>query len=306
MFRLPQNASCLRPVPRRICCTVVFLASCALPPVRAQESHPGPLNPPPEHDVRRLSNEAKPEAPPAVPPAEIIRRFSAREDEFFASRGRFGFRKIIRVEEFGEDGKVSGQLQVTTVPVRASDGKVYEKIVELPPSTLHTLRLAPEDLAALGQIPMFPLATAQLAHYDLTYAGKEQVDELNCYVFRVKPKVVERAHAFFEGIVWVDDQDLDIVRTYGKWVTDLGDYHSPEFPFTLFDTYRENVQGKYWFPAYTRSDDAVQLKDREVRVRLVVLWKEYAPVAPAGPAAAPAPAPSPAATSTPSPQAVPH
>jgi hypothetical protein len=306
MLSLCQVPWCSQPVPRRICFTVVVFAVLALPPVRAQESHPGPLNPPPEHEVHRISTEGKPEAPPPVPPTEIIRRFSSKEDEFLATRARFGFRKSIRVEEFGEDGKVSGQFQMSTVPTVASDGKVYEKIVELPRSTLHTLRLAPEDLATLAQIPLFPLTTAQLTHYELTYSGKEQVDELNCYVFRVKPKVVERTHAFFEGIVWVDDQELEVVRTYGKWVTDLGDYHSPELPFTLFDTYRENVQGKYWFPAYARSDDAVQLKDHEVRVRLVVLWKDYSPSTAAGAAAAPAPAASPAAASTPSPQTAPH
>jgi hypothetical protein len=274
--------------------TLAFCLALALLPARGQEARPGPITPPPGHDVRRLSTNPTPEAPPPLPPEQIIRRFSQKEDEFLAARAHFGFRKTIRIEEFGEDGKLSGEFQVTTVPMFASDGKLYEKIMDQKPSTLHSLRLEPEDILTLGHMPLFPLTTAQLVSYSLTYAGKEQIDEVNCYIFRVKPKAVERAHAFFEGLVWVDDHDLEVVRTYGKWVTDLGDYHSPQLPFTLFDTYRENTQGKFWFPAYARSDDSLYLKDREVRVRLIIRWQDYVPLPSAAPAAAPGSAPAPA------------
>lgn len=256
----------------------------------AQEARPGPMTPPPEHKVRRMGTEAKPEAPPPIPPEEMIRRFSQKEDAFLTVRAQYGYRKTIRVQEFDEQGRVSGEFQVVTEPVVGSDGKPYERILEGPPSTLRLLRLAPEDLESLGRIPAFPLTTGQLSKYDVTYVGKEQVDEVNCYLFRVKPKVVERTRAYFEGLVWVDDQDLEAVKTYGKWVTELGDVHSPTLPFTLFDTYRENVEGKYWFPAYARADDAIRLKDGEVRIRLTIRWTDYKPLTAS---AAPAPRPQP-------------
>ena len=281
------------------CLAILFSLVPALMPVCAQEAGPGPIAPPPGHEVHQIPTTAEPAGPPPIPPEEIIRRFSQKEDEFAAARPHFGFRKTIRVEEFGEDGKAAGELHLTTVPVAAADGKMYEKIVEQSHSTLRYLRLEPEDFEALARIPLFPLATAQLPHYNITYAGKERVDEVNCYVFAVKPKAVERARAYFDGLVWVDDQDLEVVRTYGKWVTDLGDFHSPQLPFTLFDTYRENVQGKYWFPDYARSDDSVHLKDQEVRVRLVIRWQEYAPPNDTRSPAPPAPAPAPASVSAP-------
>jgi hypothetical protein len=264
-------------------CGVTWLLSASAVP--AQEARPGPITPPPEHNVRRMGTEAKPEAPPPVPPEQIIHKFSQKEDEFLTARARYGYHKTIRVQEFDDQGKVSGEFEVSTEPVIGSDGKLYEKVVAGPPSTLRILRLEPEDLESLGRIPAFPLTTSQLSKYDLTYAGKEQVDEVNCYLFRVKPKVVERTRAYFEGLVWVEDQDLEVVRTYGKWVTELGEVHSPTLPFTLFDTYRENVEGKYWFPAYSRSDDSIRLKDGEVRVRLVIRWADYKPLAAPVPAA---------------------
>jgi hypothetical protein len=93
-------------------------------------------------------------------------------------------------------------------------------------------------------------------------------------------------------VVWIDDHDLAVVKTYGKWVTELGDVHSPVLPFTLFDTYRENVEGKFWFPNYARSDDSIRRKNGEVRLRLTVRWTDYKPAAGAPKIQSPAAAPS--------------
>lgn len=257
----------------------------------AQDSRPGPIAPPPEHRVRRVGVEPRAEAPPPLPAEEILRRFAQKEDGYLAARARYAARKIIRVQEFGSDGNPAGEYQIVMELALASDGKLYERVVTQPPSTLRFLRFEPEDLVSLVRFPAFPLVSSQLPKYDLTYMGKEQVDEINAYLFRVKPKAVERTRAYFEGLVWVDDQFLEVVKTYGKWVTETGDVHSPQLPFTFIETYRENVEGKYWFPAYARSDDSLLLKDGEVRLRLTVRWTDYKPLAaPANPPSSPPPA----------------
>jgi hypothetical protein len=104
---------------------------------------------------------------------------------------------------------------------------------------------------------------------------------------------VERAHYYFEGIVWVDDVYLDLVKSYGKWVNDLGDMRSATMPFSIFETYRENVDGKFWIPNYMRSDGMLNLKDQNVPVRLVVKWTDFKPVSAAAPAPAATPPPAP-------------
>jgi hypothetical protein len=256
--------------------------------VYAQEASQGPLTPPPEHNVRRISIEPVPEAPPSLPPEEIIRRFSQKEDEYLLARSRYGYRKTVRLEEFSPNGKPSGQLLLVTEPRLTADGKVYEKTVEKPQSTLQYLELGPEDYQSLARLPAYPLTTSQLAKYDLKYLGKELVDEIDCYIFQVKPKAVERARAYFEGIVWVDAKYLEVVKTYGSWVNDLGPVRSPTIPFALFETYRENVDGKFWFPNYMRSDDTLHLQDKEVTVRLVIKWTDFKPLTAATPAAVPA------------------
>ncbi len=248
-------------------------------PLGAQETPQGPLAPPPEHHVTRVGNEPEPPAPPSLPESEIIRRFSQKEDQYLLSRARYSYRKTIRLQEFGPDGQPSGEFVVVTQPARDAEGKLFEKVVEKPRNTLPHLFLRAEDLEGLQRIPAFPLTTSQLAKYDLKYLGKEQVDEIDCYIFQAKPKVVERTKAYFDGVVWVDAKYLEVVKTYGKWVTDQGDMHSiAELPFTLFETYRENIDGRYWFPNYSRSDDTLNLKGLEIQVRVVIKWTDFKPV----------------------------
>lgn len=265
--------------------------------LHAQEQKPGPAAPPPEHHVTRIGVQPT-EPPPAVPPEEIIKHFSQKEEEFRLARPAYTSRKIIRLQEFGDDGTLSGEFQVTIEPAVTSSGRSYDKIVDQTTSTLRVLHFEPEDIGRLLAVPVFVLTPAQLAKYDLTYVGKEQVDEINCYMFRVKPKQVERTRNYFEGLVWVDDRDLAVVKTYGKWINETGDVRMPELPFTYFETYRENVAGKLWFPNYLRSDDSVHQKDRETRIRLTIRWSDFKPLATASaaparsvPAANPAPAP---------------
>jgi hypothetical protein len=244
---------------------------------------------PADHHVSRIGTESDPPAPPSLPPAEIIRRFSQKEDQYLAARPQYGFRKSVRIQEFAPDGSVAGEFLRVTEYSRMPDGRIAVKAIEKPQSTLQGIFLAPEDLDAIDRIPAFPLTPGQLSKYDLKYLGTEQVDEIDCYIFEAKPKAVERAKAYFNGIVWVDAKYIEVVKTYGKWVTEQGDTRAtPQLPFVLFETYRENVDGKYWFPNYLRSDETLHVKDEEIPVRLVIKWSDFKSTATAaGPAARP-------------------
>jgi hypothetical protein len=282
--------------------------------LRAQGTSQGPMDAPAEHHVSRIGTEPEPPAPPSLPVEEIIRRFSQKEDEYLKSRPNYGFRKSVRIQEFGPDGGVVGEFLRITEYQKLADGRVAMRAIEKPQSTLQGVYLAPEDLDALDRIPAYALTSGQLAKYDLKFIGRELVDEVDCYIFQVKPKMVERAKAYFEGVVWVDAQYLEVVKTYGKWVTDQGDTRGiAQLPFSLFETYRENVDGKYWFPNYLRSDDTLHTKEGDIPVRLVIKWTDFKPAGAAqsvpkpaaspsgGTAPAASPAPPPTATSSPAP-----
>jgi hypothetical protein len=255
---------------------LVFAASIAAFPAAAQ-LRPGPLPPPanaPPSVV--IDAESKPDPPP-IPVAEIIKRFSANEEAMLRALKAYGYHRIVRVEELDENGKPAGTFQFTTELTQLPDGQAYERELKHPETSLNILNMEPESLSPLLKIPPLPFITSQLVHYDVIYVGTQKLDELNTYIFRVEPKQVERQRAYFKGVIWVDDQDFVIVKTLGHWVTELGEISTDNFPFKFFDIYRENVQGKIWFPSYLRSDDSVNTKHGPVRVRLIVRWEDYKP-----------------------------
>ena len=136
------------------------------------------------------------------------------------------------------------------------DGKRYWRVEKPPVSTLKSQSYTLEDVNTIVSIPLFFLTPDQLANYDFVYAGQQQLDQLNTYVFQVKPKMLSRQRLFFQGVINVDDHDLAIVETYGKFVSELADA-GIKLPFSLFEMYRENFQGKYWLPTYISSDDYI-------------------------------------------------
>jgi hypothetical protein len=271
---------------------IVAIAFCLSAVAVAQDQASGPLTPPPseDHNVRRVTTTDAPAAPTSMPPAEIVKAFAEKEDRYARARGAYGYKKTIQLTEYGKDGQPSGEYRIVTAATVDSDGRVYEKTVEKAQNSLQYLEILPGGgLASLAKMPPYPLVTSQLAKYDLRYLGDEKVDEIDCYIFEAKPKLLDRATALFQGVVWVDKQYLEVVKTYGKWVNDLGPVHPQEFPFVNFETYRENVDGKYWFPNYSRSDDFVRLKDQSIPVRLVIKWTDIKPLQAGAPPANAAP-----------------
>ena len=110
--------------------------------------------------------------------------------------------------------------------------------------------------------------------YDIQYLGKEKIDDIGCYTFSVKPKKMVTGKRYFEGQIWVDDQDLQIVKTVGKAVGILKRNSDQAFP--KFETYREQIDKKYWFPTYTRATDTLHFKSGEnVPVRMTVKYQDY-------------------------------
>ena len=265
-------------------CAFAMLLAAGTSPMRAQQA--GPMIPPASTKFPAPPPPKKPE-PPSVPPDEIIKRFAAKEDEMFRAIQGYSFQKSVRLEEVGPDNKPTGQLEIVTQLTITPDGKLYEKPVRRSPSTLHYLDLERGDSEILATTPLFPLTTSQLSKYEISFQGKQPLDELSAYAFSVKPRALDRAHAYFSGVVWVDEQDLVIVKTIGKWVTETGDVTAAVLPFAIFETYRQQVGKNLWFPAYSRSDGSMLAGDTRVLIRIVIRWTDFTPAGNAPPAIPP-------------------
>lgn len=268
-------------------CALALVLVAAKASLRAQGT--GPMAPAESQKFPTPPPPAKPEAP-TLPPDEIIRRFAAKEDEMVRAIKGYTCQKEVRFQEIGPDNRPAGQIDIVTQLQITTDGKMYEKPVSRQPSTLHYVDFQRGDSQLLAPAPMFPLTSAMVSKYDITYGGKQPLDELSAYYFTVKPRGLERTHAYFSGVIWVDTQDLVIVKMIGKWVTDTGDITAADVPFTVFETYRQQVGKNFWFPSYSRSDDTMQVGNLSVPVRITVKWTDYKADSTAPAAAAPTPA----------------
>jgi hypothetical protein len=267
---------------------VALFFGCALV-ARAQDQ--GPLAPPPKFEVNRIPAVPHP-GPPPIPVEQIIQKFAANEDLMKKAFDGYDFSQTVRVEELEGDG---GKLTIGGDVVARSDGHFWRVKGQLE-STLKTMRLSLEEVRQMINLPPFALTSNEIGNYNFLYAGQDKLDELNTYVFQVKPKQLSRTRRFFEGAIWVDDHDLAIVKTYGKFVSDTSS-NGPGLPFKMFETYRQNFQEKYWLPTYTNSDDYVDGPDGQTHMRLVIRDTDFKPVSADGTAAPP---PTPAAASAPS------
>ena len=226
-----------------------------------------------------MASDAQIPSPPAVnAPApdtqEIIRRFAAKEEEFRKARDNYTYRQIIKVQELSPEGDVGGTYEVDSDIIFTPQGQRIEKVAYAPVPTLRKISVSPEDERDLRSIQPFVLTTDDLPKYNIQYQGRQKVDELSTYVFKVGPKKLEKGERYFEGLVWVDDRDFQIVKTYGKAVPDIRK-NGQENLFPRFETYREQIDGKYWFPTWTGADDTLYFSTGSQRIRMIVRYENY-------------------------------
>jgi hypothetical protein len=219
-----------------------------------------------------------PTPPPGLSPDQIIQKMGARESEFKRARDNYLFRQTVRVNTISEDtGRPDGEyLQVTDISF-SKEGRREEHVVFAPQNSLTRVMMSPVDFDEIEHRLPFVLTTEDLAQYDVKYLGRQKVDELETFVFEAGPKTLEKGKHYFQGKVWVDQQDFQIVLINGQTVPqDLRKGHEDLQP--PFTTYYEQVDGKYWFPTYTKAEGILHFpvgEGGDVHMRNTVKYTDY-------------------------------
>lgn len=209
-----------------------------------------------------------------LPPEEVIRQFAAKEAEFRKARESYTYRQTVKMEELEMNGNpTGGKWEIVSDIIFSGNKQRSEKVVYAPVITLRNITLTPQDEQDLRSVQPFVLTTEEIGKYNIKYTGKEKVDEIDCYTFQVGPKTMVKGERYFEGKIWVDDRDLQIVKTFGKGVGLLKKGEDNQFP--KFETFREQIDGKYWFPTYTFADDVLHFQTNNQRIRMVVKYQNY-------------------------------
>jgi hypothetical protein len=204
---------------------------------------------------------------------DIISKFAGKETAFAQARENYTYKQSARIQTLDESGNPTGKWEQVSDIIFSAEGKRTEHVTFAPVNTLRDIILTPEDMQDLISVQPFVLTTVELPKYLIRYLGKQQVDEIGCYVFAVKPKKLEGNARYFAGEIWVDDRDLQIVKSYGRGVGTATKKSDNQFP--KFETYREQVDGKYWFPTYTIANDTLHFKDNDQRIKQTVKYEDY-------------------------------
>jgi hypothetical protein len=210
-------------------------------------------------------------------PAEIqkiIQEFAAKEKLFKEARDRYAYHQINKVEELGPNDEVVGTFRQDWDILFDDSGKRVEQVTYAPVNTLKGLIMTEEDLNSMRSIQPFVLTSDDLPEYDIKYLGHVKVDYITTYVFHVRPKEMKKGKQYFDGIVWVDDRDLQIVKSEGKPVPEIRNKHGENL-FPRFTTYRQQIDGKFWFPTYTMADDTLYFPGNPVHMKEVIRYTNY-------------------------------
>src|SRR6202050_5484800 len=218
--------------------------------------------------------------PTGTKPEEIIPRFAGREKLFKEAREQYTYRQDIKVQTRDGD-TVTGEFHEVFDVLFDDKGRRLENVVFAPQSSLEQggLSLDEGDVQDFRNRLPFVLTSDEIPEYNILYVGQQTEDELHCYVFDIAPKQIVGKKRYFQGRIWVDDHDLQIVKTYGQAVPETRDTkkkgNKTEHLYPKFTTWRQQIDGKYWFPSYTRADDTLHFNLTDVHIREVVKYEDY-------------------------------
>jgi len=234
---------------------------CVATPLLASDRGEGPLDP---------------SQPNGISVEEIIQRFAAKEKQFKIAREQYAYRQDLLVQTLDGDTP-NGEFREVEDVLFDDKGNRIEHVVFAPEGTLVGISMTREDFDDIRRRMPFVLTSDEIQDYNILYVGKQREDELGTYVFDVAPKQIEKNRRYFQGRIWVDDHDFQIVKSYGKNVPDLGTKKrgGQENLFPNFTTWRQQIDNKYWFPVYTKVDDTLHFSSGDIHIRQVVKYTDY-------------------------------
>src|SRR5271169_341273 len=248
--------------PRLLAFSLFLLALCLILPALASDRGEGPL------DASQ---------PEGITVEQIIQKFAGKEKQFKIAREQYTYRQSVTVQTL-EGDSVDGEYKQVDDILFDDKGKRIDEVVFAPQSSLQRIQMTREDFDDINHRMPFVLTSDEISEYQILYVGKQKEDELGTYVFDVAPKQIDKNKRYFQGRIWVDDHDFQIVKTYGKNVPDIGvgkHHGDDENLFPKFTTWRQQIDGQYWFPVYTKVDDELHFSSGDIHIKQIVKYTDY-------------------------------
>ena len=241
---------------------LLLLTLCLARPALASDRGEGPLDP---------------SQPTGITVDAIIQQFATKEKQFKIARDQYTYTQDVKVQTMDGD-TVDGEYHQVADVLFDDKGHRIEQVVFAPQSSLERVTMTQSDFDDIRNRLPFVLTSVDIGKYQILYVGKQREDELGTYVFDIAPKEIEKGERYFQGRIWVDDHDYQIVKTYGETVPQVHNFKHPEKEnlSPKYTTWREQIDGKYWFPTYTYAEDTLHFSGNDdIKMRYIVRYKNY-------------------------------
>jgi hypothetical protein len=220
--------------------------------------------------------QARPRDAQAAPdaPANLAKLVAHRESETETERNEYMYRQTVTIEELDDHGAARGIYREVRDIVFSPKHERTEELIGVPENRLKRLAMTEEDFRDVREIQPLVLTEDRLWNYETRFRGEETVDDVDCWVLQARPRQILTGQRFFDGLLWVDKKDYNIVRMEGQAVPQIRTTRTENL-FPRFTTIRKPIDGTHWFPVYTYADDTLQFRTGPQRERLRIAYSGY-------------------------------
>ena len=211
-----------------------------------------------------------------IDPAQIIRQAAENGRIALSALAGYSYTAEVAVQYAGAGDVVLWEYNRSTKVFYDRYGALSERLIEEKSTLPKDESINVGQVNNLVRIYKFMLTPSVLQQYDFNYIGRERIDELQTLVFDLKPKRVGpasfgEARRYVRGRIWIDEDDLQVVKVGGEILPETRPHRTPRF-----ETYFQNYD-KYWLPAYTTADDDLMIDKDYLRVNVKARFIDYAP-----------------------------
>ena len=203
----------------------------------------------------------------------LLPKFLSVEGSTMEELKNYSFKREVRIQTIDAKGRVSGEYRRASDMLLDDAGRRVERNVSFSKPTLRGLRVTDEYVEDFSGAQLKGFELNQPDAYRFEPFGFEPLNGKSARVYRLTPLNLDVAKAtgarVLYGFIWIDEQTGAILKVAGRALPEL----KQRYP--LFETHRELVDEKHFFPVRTLADDYLVFPSRRVHVRMLITYSNY-------------------------------
>lgn len=210
----------------------------------------------------------------AEPDPGLLKEIAAKGSAYQGQLDNYTYRQFFHFFEIDKGGTPRGDYLEVRDVLFNPEGERAEKFIKKPVNRLKRIRMTEEDFRDMREVQPFVITQDTLWLYETKYEGEVRLREIDCFVYRVKPRQVLEGQRLLDGRIWIDKETRQVVQAGGQPVPQIHRTEGSNL-FARFLTIYEPIDGEFWFPVQTLADDTLPFSSGVQRVRYEIRYENY-------------------------------